>query len=96
MVNRRDTGPLWAITDHVCRVCFGRVLVREMFDRRRVYRCACCGAEAEGKSESAICSCGIKLKTGLDAGIRCAVNHERTPEWPAEITCAQIEPPAVN
>lgn len=79
----------WAITPHICRVCFSRILVRETFDRRRIYRCSGCGAEAEGRSESAVCCCGIKLKTGVDAGIRCEVNQDRSPEWPAEVTAAQ-------
>lgn len=83
----------WAITPHCCRVCFSRVLVRETFDRRRIYRCAGCGVEKEGRSEAVICSCGIKLKTGVDAGIRCEVNAQRSPEWPAEITAAQASVP---
>ena len=83
----------WAITDHVCRVCFSRVLVRETFDRRRIYRCSGCGIEKEGRSEAAICACGIKLKTGVDAGIRCELNTNRSPEWPAEVTAAQATTP---
>jgi len=83
----------WAITPHCCRVCFSRVLVRETFDRRRIYRCAGCGVEKEGRSEAAICSCGMKLKTGVDAGIRCEPNPMRSPEWPAEITAAQASTP---
>lgn len=78
----------WALTPHCCRVCFSRVLVRETFDRRRVYRCAGCGVEQEGRSEAAICCCGLKLKTGVDAGIRCVVSQDRTPEFPQEITAA--------
>lgn len=87
----RELGPLWAITDHVCRVCFARVLVRETFDHRRVYRCTGCGIEREGRSEAAICACGIKLKTGVDAGIRCARAEAPTPEFPAEVTAVQAE-----
>lgn len=84
----------WAITDHVCRVCFSRVLVRETFDRRRIYRCSGCGIEKEGRSEAAVCCCGIKLKSGVDAGIRCQHNQDRRPEFPAEIVAAQAEIPA--
>lgn len=89
----REQAQLWAITDHVCRVCFSRVLMRETFDRRRIYRCSGCGVEKEGRSEAVICSCGIKLKTGLDAGIRCELNPDRSPEWPAEVTAAQATVP---
>lgn len=76
------------LTPHCCRVCFSRVLVRETFDHKRVYRCAGCGVEKEAHAASAICACGIKLKTGVDAGIRCQVSENRTPEFPAEITAA--------
>jgi hypothetical protein len=81
-----DQSPLWALTDHCCRVCFSRVLVRETFDHRKIYRCAGCGIEKEGRAPSVICSCGIKLKTGADAGLRCAKNENVTPEFPSEIT----------
>ena len=86
----------WVITPHICRVCFGRVLVREAFDRRKTYRCSNCGIEADGHSEAAICACGIKLKTGIDAGIRCVPNNEKCPEWPAEITATQLVAPAIK
>ena len=68
--------------------------MRETFDRRRIYRCSGCGVEKEGRSEADICACGIKLKTGVDAGIRCELNPDRSPEWPAEVTAAQAAIPA--
>lgn len=80
------------LTPHCCRCCFSRVLVRETFDHKRVYRCSGCGIEREGTSPAAICSCGIKLKTNVDAGIRCQVSESRTPEFPAEITAALLVP----
>lgn len=92
-MGEHDKAHVWALTDHCCRVCFSRVLERETFDRKRVYRCAGCGIEKEGSSESAICACGIKLKTGVDAGIRCEVSKNRSPEWPAEITASQATVP---
>ncbi len=90
---RREPVQGWVITDHICRVCFGRILVREAFDRRKTYHCSNCGTESPGTSEAAICCCGIKLKTGVDAGIRCQVNPDRSPEWPAEITATQVSVP---
>jgi len=81
----------WTLTDHVCRACFGRIVARETFDRRHVYRCTNCGAEREGRTESVLCCCGIRLKSGVDAGIRCQRNPEPTPEFPSEIVAAQAE-----
>lgn len=80
----------WRITPHVCRACFGRVLMRETFDRRRIFRCSNCGVEREGHDTRAICCCGLKLRTGIDAGVRCQVNEERSPEWPSEIIAEQV------
>jgi hypothetical protein len=80
----------WTFTQHCCRVCFGRVLMRTTVDARRIYRCADCGVEREGHDERAICSCGIKLRTTVDAGIRCKVNEKRTPECPSEIVAEQL------
>lgn len=87
---KREPVQGWVITDHICRICFGRVLMREAFDRRKTYRCSNCGTEADGTSEAAICCCGMKLKTNVDAGIRCTRNNDKSPEWPSEITAAQV------
>lgn len=85
------TAHQWELTDHCCRACFGRVLRREADDGERlVYRCANCGAEAEGRRESVLCCCGIKLKTGADAGIRCVVNNAPSPECPSQIVAEQV------
>lgn len=93
---KREPVQGWTITDHICRCCFGRVLMREAFDRRRTYRCSNCGIQADGKSEATICTCGMTLKTGVDAGIRCQVNDNKSPEWPSEITAVQAVAPAVK
>lgn len=89
---QREPVQGWVIEDHVCRVCFGRVLMRETFDMRRIYRCSNCGTEAEGKTPAAICSCGIKLKTGVDAGIRCHVQADPSPEFPSQVVATQLNP----
>ncbi len=90
---KREPVQGWVITDHCCRVCFGRVLVREAFDRRKTYRCSVCETEADGHSETAICCCGIKLKTGVDAGIRCQRVEDPSPEFPSRITAVQATVP---
>ena len=89
MVRKFEDEEVWRLTPHCCRVCFGRILARETFDRRKIYRCSCCGVEAEGRNESAVCCCGIKLKTGMDAGIRCRISDNKTPEFPAEVVAWQ-------
>lgn len=80
----------WQLTDHCCRVCFSRVLMRKQAGGKNVYRCAGCGAEKEGDSAATICACGMKLKTRVDAGVRCMVNMDRSPEFPAEIVATTV------
>ena len=81
----------WRITKHVCRACMGRVLARETFEAKRIYRCSNCGIEREGRAESALCCCGIAFGKGKrDAGIRCVVNPERTPECMSEVVAQQV------
>lgn len=69
----------------------GRVLTRETFDGKRLYRCSNCGIERDGRSELALCCCGIRFgKAGRDAGIRCLPNPARTPECMSEVIAAQV------
>lgn len=82
--------PVWRLEQHVCRVCFGRILSRPVVDvdDRRVYRCADCGVEQEGAQARVLCACGVKLNA-RNAAIRCEPNERRTPEFPFEICAKQ-------
>ena len=75
----------WTLTDHVCRVCFGRLLRRPGTDGARVYRCTNCGAEAQARVVSSLCCCGMKLRSGRDMGLRCVPNTNPRPECLSEI-----------
>lgn len=46
-----DEPVTWRLTDHVCRVCFGRVLERRDADGRRIVRCANCGSEVRNDAD---------------------------------------------
>lgn len=88
-----DGPPRWMLVNHICRICFGRVLQLSTFDRRRkVYRCSNCETEEAGEGPQVLCCCGIKLRGGRDAGIRCIKNPRRTPENPAHVVAEQINP----
>lgn len=82
----------WILIPHICRACFGRMLMRETIDRRRVYRCSNCGIEREGPDERVICCCGLKLRGRIDAGLRCQPNENKSPEFPSEIVALQQQP----
>lgn len=73
----------WTITDHVCRVCFGRVLHSE-----KQARCADCGVS--GAQVKDVCACGAKLNSGGNAGLRCTKNLDVRPECPAEIVICYV------
>lgn len=90
MSRKREPVPGWVITDHVCRICFSRILMQEADDKSKTYHCSGCGVEAKGRAPSVLCCCGIKLKTGVDAGTRCDKNPARSPEFPCEITAIQV------
>lgn len=80
----------WSLTDHVCRACLGRVLMRRSVDGVRHYRCANCAIEQVGKSPSVLCCCGITFgRARRDAGIRCVRNPKWTPECMSEIVAVQ-------
>ena len=68
----------------MCRVCFGRILSRPD-GGDTVYRCSNCGAERTSTRPETLCACGITLRTGKNAGLRCVVSTERSPELPSEI-----------
>lgn len=75
---------LWRLTGHVCRLCLARVLITDNNDGTQTSRCSNCGIEAVGDHRS-VCACGLKLKSGKSAGLKCAVNPNRTAELPSEI-----------
>jgi hypothetical protein len=81
----------WAMTDHACRHCLGRIL-----RSGTTFRCSVCEVEGRGEAES-ICGCGIKVAgrsgTQADMGFRCAPNPKRSPTSPA-VTIIEFGPPA--
>jgi hypothetical protein len=85
--NRPDE--LWRLEDHVCQVCFCRILSRKT-DDGRLFRCSGCGLSVIAHAPSAICACGLKMKTGRDLGVRCVRNDAPSPEAPAEIVARQV------
>lgn len=84
--------PAWILTEHVCRVCFGRVLSR-ITATGTVVRCANCGTQLVDEPVSHLCCCGLKTAAGKDAGLRCQRNAQPTPEQPAELAVVYAAPP---
>jgi hypothetical protein len=84
----------WDLTQHVCRICFGRIIHRYTVEQVHVHRCTNCGVETRSEHDTvhALCACGIKLRSKKDAGIRCVANTNKCPEQPAEIVAVQVEP----
>lgn len=85
-----DLEHLYAVREHACRICFGRILTRVDERGNQTQRCSECGTEVVGKVQ-ALCCCGVKLKNGKDAGLRCRPNPEVSPEVPAEIIVMRVE-----
>jgi len=86
-----DPSRTWAFTDHVCRVCFSRIMASKNADGTSMFRCTGCSISGISRSAAVICSCGMKLpRTTRDAGIRCVRNDAVTPETPFEIVARQV------
>lgn len=88
----KDTH-LWSLEQHCCRVCFGRIVSREIDeDGKRLYQCSNCGLSAKGHKASVLCACGTKLNRGsgklVDAGLRCHPNKAISPAFPSLIVCS--------
>jgi hypothetical protein len=83
-----DTGGRWTITDHVCRVCLGRIL-----ERNGAYLCSICEVTASLRP-NAICGCGMRgvgtspdkdLPRLIKQAYHCGQNPVRGPGSPARI-----------
>jgi hypothetical protein len=88
----RAADHIWALTEHVCGACLGRVLEAAPKDGPRIFRCASCGAKGEGRkglSHPPICACGSK-EGKRDAGIRCVPNDRPRPELPFEYLAREV------
>jgi hypothetical protein len=79
----------WNLTEHVCRECLGRIVVRAGCRIKKIHRCASCGLEAAGPVEK-ICACGCRLKEGSDVVYQCVPNSNPSPGFPVEITVAPV------
>lgn len=88
-------APKWAITDHVCRVCFGRILRQPTGDGHRFYRCSNCGLQTTARLVSSLCCCGTAMRTGRNIGLRCVRNLDPRPECPSEIVARLADTPTL-
>jgi hypothetical protein len=83
-VRRRPVAPAsWRISDHACRHCLGRVLVRSVRGMPVESRCAQCGARADGGASS-LCCCGADCGA-LGYALECYKNPNVSKEVPHEI-----------
>lgn len=80
----------WRLLDHCCSVCFGRLLSRPGRDGATWYQCSNCGLSRESTRPETLCACGITLKTGKNAGLRCVKQANPTPECPSEVIVEEV------
>lgn len=93
MTAKEETPLRWSLTDHCCRICWGRVLVRTTFESKKIFKCSNCDHEVISEHVHDLCACGAKMRTNKDLGLRCVVNTERSPELPNAIIATQIAVP---
>lgn len=73
----------WAISEHACKHCTGRLLRRVNTDGSLVHRCAECGASAQGEHDT-LCCCGIEVR-GHGTVFECFRNPNVSMAAPQEI-----------
>ncbi len=83
---------LFAMTDHACRICAGRVLRLEgvLIGGKPIFRCSVCSVQGLA-AESSICACGLKpaeLASGRPTGFKCVANPNKSAAAPADIVIA--------
>ena len=83
----------WSVLDHACRICFGRLLLRQE-NGIPIVKCVECGETLKG-SHLGLCCCGVTLHSGANAGLRCVPNDRKTPEQPQEIVIRHTPQEAV-
>lgn len=71
--------PKWEVSDHACRYCFGRVLVRTRRGTVIQARCAECAQHRFGGVEG-LCCCGVEA-----GALECVPNPQINVEAPQEI-----------
>ncbi len=85
----------WEFSDHVCRVCLGRVLLGLDAAGKPCARCAECGLQASG-GHAALCACGAVLKSGKNANLRCVLNERVGTDAPFEVLVRYVGPANQN
>lgn len=82
---------LWIITDHLCRECTCRLLMRaDCPGLDAQYRCTGCGAEGAGAIEE-LCACGMRAhRSNDDLRYRCIPNPKRSATFPFEVVVARV------
>jgi hypothetical protein len=103
LINRLEGGPIapiaagvtepseWYVTDHVCKFCYGRLLIRRNESGHRHVFCPNCEANVTGNPKS-LCMCGRVTWNGKDAGFRCVRNMNKTQEAQQVIIAIQVNP----
>lgn len=81
----------WELIDHMCRLCYGRLLRRNDGQGRQVIHCAECDAEVSGQVEH-LCVCGARTPNGRYLlGLRCGVNPEQSAASPMRMVVVQCQ-----
>lgn len=79
----RPTPAGWAVSDHACRHCVGRVLTSTNAEGLPIARCAQCGATSNGEHD-ALCWCGQEMP-GHGRVFECVRNPDASLTDPHEI-----------
>lgn len=81
----------WELLDHVCRLCHGRLLLREDAEGQARVRCADCDTEVIGSVRD-LCVCGARTPNGRYLlGLRCVVNPAHSAASPQRVVVMKCQ-----
>ena len=88
----QQTQEQWILIDHLCRVCWGRVLTRTDDNGQRWYKCSNCEETIAGAAPKCLCACGMTIgRKARDMGIRCVRNPRVSPEVPGAVVAVEMQ-----
>ena len=83
-------GEVWAPVDHLCRICRGRLLTREMKQNINEFRCSKCDNRVNAALVEEVCWCG-KVDGERGKVYKCVNNPYQSPETPGTILVEETQ-----
>jgi hypothetical protein len=88
-ISKKKRKETWEISQHCCKICFGKILTRQVSPTVTECKCAECGVSTYG-SVLNLCWCGKTAGQIYGRIFRCKPNDNPRPELPNLILVEEI------